>query len=473
MLFKTNLEKAFDVKPYRSADMESAIQLWEQMQSRKPPWAKDGVRTIRFSNTIARELAVLVTQQIDIKIEPAFGGSDKARHIQDALDRSFLRKAQENIENMIRMGGIMAKWNGEGIEYLTPDRFLVTDFDSSGNITGAVFFSYHTEKEKFYTKAEWQRFDGKDPEGYTVYKISNKAFVSDNMDDLGREVPLEKTKWKDLQKETEVLGLTKPLFSYLKSPYSNTIDPDSPLGVSLFSECIEELRWLDIAMSTLGTETEQSQPAMFVDEGVIMYARNANIKIPAYIKGLGMGVQQEKTVQQWQPTLQIQNRKEGINFLLSIISYKCGFDPGYFVFNGQTISVATATQVESTERRTINTVLSYRSILDRPNRNGDGRVGFVHDIAYIIDAMETASGLVPVSEFGNYKLYCDFADITENTEENKAFDYQLANAGYMAKWQFLVRNLGMTEDEAKQMVAEAKTEAVDRNNFDGGLFEEE
>lgn len=465
------MDKAFHIKSYRSSNMESAIQLWEQMQSGEPPWAKDNVRTIRFSNTIARELAILITQQIDIKAESMRGKSDKASYIQNVLDRSFLRSAQKNIENMVRLGGIMAKWNGEGIEYLTPDRFLVTDYDSSGNITGSIFFSYYTEKEKFYTKAEWHRFDGADEDGNTIYKISNKAFVSDNVDDLGWEVALERTKWKNLQKETTMQGLEKPLFSYMKNPYSNIIDPDSPLGVSLFSECIEELRWLDIAMSTLGTETEQSQPAMFVDEGVIMYAKNANIKIPAYIKGLGMGVEQEKTVQQWQPTLQIQNRKEGINFLLSIISYKCGFDPGYFVFNGQTISVATATQVESTERRTVNTVLSYRSILDRPNQNGDGRVGFVHDIAYIIDAIETASGIAPDSEFGNYKLYCDFADITENVEENKAFDYQLANAGYMAKWQFLVRNLGMTEDEAKQMVSAAREEALEQNK--GGLFDEE
>lgn len=450
--------------------MENAILLWGQIQAGKPPWVKEGVRTIRFSNTIARELAILITQQIDIKVESAYGTPEKALHIQESLDQSFLHNAQKNIENMVRLGGIMAKWNGEGMEYLTPDRFLITDYDSSGKITGSIFFSYHTEKEKFYTKAEWHRFDGADEDGNTIYRISNKAFVSDNVNELGREVALEKTKWKDLQKETMIQGLEKPLFSYLKNPYSNTIDPDSPLGVSLFSECVEELRWLDIAMSTLGTETEQSQPAMFVDEGVIMYAKNANIKIPAYIKGLSMGVTQEKTIQQWQPTLQIQNRKEGINFLLSIISYKCGFDPGYFVFNGQTISIATATQVESTERRTVNTVLSYRSILERPNQNGDGRVGFIHDIAYIIDAVETASGNMPASEFGNYKLYCDFADITENAEENKAFDYQLANAGYMAKWQFLVRNLGMTEDEARQMVAAAKEEAAEENK--GGLFDE-
>ena len=251
------------------------------------------------------------------------------------------------------------------------------------------------------------------------------------------------------------------------------IDPDSPLGVSSFSECTEELRWLDIAMSTFGVETEQSKPAMFVDEGTIMFAKNAGIEIPDFIMGLKRGANANNTVQQWNPTLQTQARIDGINFYLSILSYKAGFDPGYFVFNGQSISIATATQVEATERRTVNTVLSYRNLLDRPNSNGDGRVGFVHSIAYIIDTMSVMTGVTAPADYGNYELYCDFADITANEQEDKMFDYQLANAGYMSKARFLVRRLGLTEDEALAMVQEAAQEQMALSKNQGGLFDEE
>ena len=53
------------------------------------------------------------------------------------------------------------------------------------------------------------------------------------------------------------------------------------------------------------------------------------------------------------------------------------------------------------------------------------------------------------------------------------FDYQLANAGYMSKARFLVRRLGLTEDEALAMVAEAAEEQKKLYKNQGGLFGEE
>lgn len=440
----------------------------------KPPWCDENTRTIRFSNTVARELAKLITQNIDIKVDSAYGGKEKAVSIQSALDNSFLKNAQENIEKMIRVGGVMAKWNGTGIEYLSPDRFLITEFDSTGEITGCIFFSFYNQKDKFYTRAEWHRFkDGtRDGERVRIYHISNKAFVSDQKDEIGRETNLKNTKWADIEPEATIEGLKKPLFAYLKCPYSNTIDADSPLGVSLFSECVEELRWLDVAMSTMGTETETSAPVMFVDSSTVLSAQNMGIKLPKFIKGMQMGTAVDDTIQQWQPKLQVASRIEEINFYLSIISAKCGFDSGTFVFNGQTITMQTATQVESSERKTINTVKMFRNLLDRPSANGDGRIGFVHDLAYIIDTMQSMKPGANLGDYGNYKLYVDADDLSINPDEEKTLDYQLAQNKYMAKWKFLVLHRGMTEEEAKQCVAEAMEEEQSYNRS-GGLFDEE
>ena len=54
MLFKTDAENAFNVKTYMSSDMENAIRLWRDLESGKPKWVDNDVRTIRFSNTVAR-----------------------------------------------------------------------------------------------------------------------------------------------------------------------------------------------------------------------------------------------------------------------------------------------------------------------------------------------------------------------------------------------------------------------------------
>ena len=206
----------------------------------------------------------------------------------------------------------MAKWNGDGMDYIPPDRFLVTEFDSNGEVTGAIFFSYYQKEKKFYTRAEWHRFeDGtqKNEAGEMVsvriYWVSNKAFVSDQQDQIGREISLKNTKWADIAPEFTAENLEKPLFVYIKNPYSNTIDPDSPLGVSCFSECIEELRWLDIAMSTMGIETEDSAPKMIVGQSAIQYAETHGIKLPRLVlKDVGADdLDGGKPFEQWQPQL--------------------------------------------------------------------------------------------------------------------------------------------------------------------------
>lgn len=489
MLFKTDAEKAFGVETYLSPEMEDAIKLWESMERGNPPWLSDSDgRTISFSNTVARELAKLITQNIDIKVQPAYGSGEKAAFIQSAIDNHFLKNAQENMETVIRLGGIMAKWNGSGIDYIPPDRFLVTEFDSNKDIKGVIFFSFYQKEKKFYTRAEWHRFedikrkktdlhngeqaadnDRLEMETVKVYHVSNKAFVSDQQDQIGRETSLKKTKWADIVPEFTAENLEKPLYTYIKNPYSNTIDPDSPLGVSCFSECTEELRWLDIAMSTMGTETETSTPMLLVDQSVLQYADMHGIKLPKFLSKVGLDLTGDgKPVEEWQPTLQVANRIEGINFYLNVISSKTGFSNGYFSYN-QKQGLVTATQVEADERQTINTMMMYRSILDRPNSNGDGRVGAIHDIAYVIDVMSVINGDSAPSEFGNYELFCEFDDPFQNTEEDRQRAYQLMIQGILPKWYYLSRYEGFTEDDAKKMIAEAQAEKPQES----GLFGEE
>lgn len=485
MLFKTDAEKAFGVGIYLSPEMDNAIKLWGQMESGKPPWVDDDIRTISFSNTIAEELAKLITQNIDIKVQGIRSGT-MPEQMQKVMDKYFLDNAKDVIYSMVAFGGVIAKWDGKGVEFLRPGMFLVVEYDSSGEIQSVIFLSFWQKDKKFYTKMEWHRFEEStttDESGNHVtnriYHISTKAFKSYNQNDIGRQVSLSETKWKDIQPEAWFEGLEKPMFRYIKCPVANSIDHSSPLGVPVFSNSIEELRWLDIAMSTLGTETENSSPILFVDTNMIKFATENGINLPKFVHKLDLGGRAEERIEDWQPTLQIANRKEGINFYLSIIGFKCGFDPGYFVFDGQSIQMATATQVESTERRTVNTVLSYRSVLDRPNSNGDGRVGAIHDIAYIINAGLIINGrsedgtVIPFVENGNYQIFADFADLTENKEENKLFDYQLAQNGYMSKARFLVRHMGLTEEEAIAMVKEAAQESAELQPDESKLFGEE
>lgn len=486
MLFKTDAEKAFGVETYLSPEMDAAIKLWGQLEGAHeltPPWAKGKVETIRFSNTLADELAKLIVQNIDIKVEGLRPGI-MPEQMQKVFDEYVLQKSTDFMCDVAKFGGVMAKWDGKGIQFLRPDMFLVTEFDSNGDIHGCIFFSYHAEGKKYYTRAEWHRFESVNrtneatgqTETVSIYHISNKAFLSDNQNEIGREVPLSRTIWADIAPEVWAENIVKPLFRYIKCPTSNTIDPDSPLGVPCFVNCMAEFKAIDTAWSTMQLENRNSEPMLIVDQSAIQYANMNGIELPEFISKTGLDLSESNSpVEQWQPTLQVTTRKEAINFYISVAAFKCGFDPGYFVFDGQTVQMATATQVRVTQKRTADTVMSYRDVLDRPMPNGEGRVGAIHDIAYIINAMLMAYGAngvaIPNNENGNYKLFCSFSDLLANEEEDALMDKQLADTGYMPKWKWLVLHRGYTEKEARALVAEAQMESM--GSEQEGLFGDE
>jgi len=466
-MFRNNMEKVFPVETYLSSAMEGAITEWEYLEQGVPKLLNgftpeknvpDDLLSIRFPNMVAHELATLTTQNIDVRIE----SRDKIRAglLQSTLDKYFLTDSLNVVERMLMLGGVFCKYNGEGFDYLAPDRVLVTNFASDGEISGAIFFTYIQRGKDFYTRAEWHRFEGTDEEGKRVYKISNRAFKSKLQGDVGRQVSLKEVpEWASILPEAEFHGLVKPLFVYLKTPIVNTVDTLSPLGESIFQKSLAVLNILDTAMSSLGRETSQSSPMMVIDSVSLQMAKDQGIEIPPFVLALGKPAV-ENYVEQWQPKLQTEERLKTINWAISYISVSVGFDPGHFAFNGNMVTVNTATQVEALERHTINTVLSYRQLFDRPEKNGHGRVGYLHDMAYILDVMYTMHGTLSENYFDAYKLYSDFSDLTSNEEEDKAFDFKLAEAGYISKARFLVRHYGVTEEEAKAMVEEAKAEAA-------------
>ena len=466
-MFRNNMEKVFEeVGTYLSPAMEGAITEWLYLEEGFPKllngytpeeYVQDDLLSIRFPNLVAHELATLITQGIDIRIESR--GKETATVLQKAIDKYFADCALEVMERVLMVGGLVAKYNGEGFDYISPDSFLVTSYNSEKKMTGGIFFSYATVGNWYYTRAEWHRFDGTDPDGRSIYKISNRCFKSRNGQDVGKPATLsEVPEWAGLEPEMEFHGLEKPLFVYIKTPRVNTVDAQSPYGESIFQKCLPVLDILDTAMSCLNRETKQSMPIMAVDDTTMVYARDGGIKLPPFVKSLGRP-STDSFVQQWQPTLQTEERLKTINWAISYISVSTGFDPGHFAFNGNMVTVNTATQVEAMERHTINTVLAYRKMFDRPEKNGDGRIGYLHDLLYILDAMYVMQGLLPPNQFGNYQIYADFADLTSNEEEDRAFDYQLSQNGYMSKARFLVKHCGVTMEQAIEMVEEAKAEA--------------
>lgn len=456
MLFvnDTDIGKVFGVDLISSTEMNRALKLWDDISTGKPPWlnAGDDIDTINMAKHIADYRAKLTMLDIGITVS----GSPRAEFLQKLAD-DLLKRLPEKIPEANRLGGIIIKWNGQTWDFVLPGNFGITAKDDNGEIVGAIFASHASKGDKHYTRLEHHRFEGEDASG-KIYKVTNKAFKNqvngDGVTVLGRHVPLsEVPEWADMEEEVSISNLEKPLFSYFRLPGANTIDPGSPLGLSVFSNAMHELKALDVAISRKDAEVEDSKHLTFVGQTVIQNAQNKGVELPRFIMGLGMGLSdgEVSAVHEHVPTMLTEQRIKDINFNLSLVGVKCGFSEGVFVMDGQT-GMITATQVESDDRDTIQTIKTDRDALQTA----------LEQAFYGADALASLLGIAPI---GTYEVNFSFGDITYNYEEDKAAWRSYAMQGWIPLWLYFVKFEKMSVEEAKALTAEAKAESTEPGLF--------
>lgn len=448
-----NAAEAFGVKLLTSSDMDSALNKWNDIFMGKPPWkdAEDEIDTANVASLISNTRSKLTMLDIGI----ALSESPRTEYMQKVAN-NLVDKLSEKLPRAFALGGMMIKFNGASWDFIYPERFAVTEKDSNGNIRGAIFASQKEQDGHYFTRLEWHRFETVNDDT-AVYRISNKVYESSARNEnitLGKQVDLKQVRtWAHLQPEVTIANIDEPLFAYFRVPGANNVDLSSPLGASVFADAINEFKAIDTAISRKNAEIEDSKHITFVGQSAIQSANVRNIKLPRFVKGLGTGLNDGETsaIHEHVPTLLTEQRIKDINFNLSLAGVKCGFSEGVFVMDGQT-GMMTATQVEADDRDTIQTIKTDRDALKSA----------VTKALKSADTMTTLYGKAPL---GIYDINFNFGDITYSYEEDKVSWKSYVLQGWVPVWLYLVKFEGMSEDEAKALVEEAKSR-------DKGLFEE-
>lgn len=469
-MFVKEAKNAFEVEKISSQEMDIAISNWISIYRGFPSWVskEDRIKTINFAKTICSETARLTTLALGIELD----GGPRAEYLQKRIDNVLMPKLRTWVELGCASGTVVIKPNGEGVDIVTPDRFFVVDKDGNGNISGIVFEDTYQSGKKYYTKLEYHRYlnasvrmpgeeYGKD---VTYYTISNKTYKSDNSHGIGKECAISETKWKNLLPEVSITKsndekIDSMLFGVLRMPSANNIDFDSPLGMAIFSEAIEEMKDLDIAYSRNAGEIFDSETIELVDDRLIMKSGSkvgaaSDIKLPHHVHNV-YGQGGENFYQAIERPINTDKRITGINNQLSLIGYKCGYSNGYFVFDQKT-GMVTATQVESDDRRTIQTIKDIRDALQVA----------VDGYLYAESVFADLYNLAPV---GEYEANYSFGDITYNYEEDKMHHYQLAVAGKYPWEEYYVEYLNYSREDARRLLEMARKENKEEYQ-EGGLF---
>lgn len=442
----------FGVELISSSEMDAALKKWDNISTGKPSWLNgdDDIETVNMAKHISDTRAKLTTLDIGI----AISGSARAKYLQKVVD-DLMKRLPEKVAEADRLGGIMIKWNGKTWDFILPGNFGITEKDNNGEIVGAIFAAHTSQGSAHFTRLEYHRFEGNTEDGSRIYRVSNKAFKNQlsakGEVTLGAEVTLDQVNvWAHIAPEVAIRKLEKPLFAYYRVPGANTVDPASPLGLSVFENAITELKAIDIAISRKDGEVKDSKHITFVGQSLVQSAKNRGFELPRFVMGLGMGLNDTETsaIHEHVPTLLTDQRIKDINFNLSMAGVKCGFSEGVFVMDGQT-GMITATQVEADDRDTIQTIKNDRDALKEA----------IEQAVYGVDAIATLFRLAPL---GEYEINCNFGDITYNYAEDKAAWLTYTMQGWIPKWLYFVKFEGLSEEEAKALVAEAEAVQIEK-----------
>ena len=444
MITKTAIKKALHIDVSMSEPMIAAIRLWARMYENDAEWLNADVISLNLAATISSEISRITTIEMVAKFEEE---SKRGKYLEEQFEK-VIEKIRTTVEYGAAKGGIALKpYVSEGninVDFIQADQFFPIKFDPSGGVQSCVFVDQRTIGRKFYTRLEYHETL---PEN--KYVVRNTAYQSSSKGTLGKLVSLEVVDdWAELQPETHLKGIEKPLFAYFRYPLANNIDVNSPLGVSCYSRADELIKNADIQWSNFLWEFESSQRALYVD--LMAFDKDDNDKPVLPIKRLYRALNasgslaDEELFHEWTPDIREENILRGLDAILKRIEFTVGLAYGT-LSDPQNVD-KTATEINASKQRTYSTVVDTQKELSNT----------LDHLLYAMDAWATLYKLAPA---GSYTVTYEFDD-SVIVDKDAAFqqDLRLVSQGIMGRVEFRMRNFGEDEETAIKMVGEAQAE---------------
>ena len=465
MFPKQNLERKLNVQIATSGVMDNAISLWLQMYENKPPWmgGEADTRTMNLPAAIAEEFSRLILTEFEFKLE----GSARADFLNDQF-QNYLSNFDNIVEMWAALGGIAIKPYVSGSDPLTgkPDkiqldfiqanRFYPTAFNSNKEITGAVFIDSKRVGDYLYTRLEHHNLEG------DHYTVVNKAYRSERLNTMTteddqisvehpfmQEVPLETIEeWAGLEPVTEMDGIERPFFLYVKVPRANNIDPHSPLGASSYSRAVEVIQEADIQYSRILWDYEAKDAAIDASQDIFDIDKNAQPILPRGRERLFRtydmeGKNNNAMLQPYSPDIRDSSMFKGLDELLRRVEFLCGL--AYGTLSNPNQVDKTATEIKASKQRSYTTVSNMQKAWD----NG---------LNSLIEIMNTLCDLYGITPAGEIQKLCSWGDgVLEDTEVEYQRRWSMVLAGKLKIEKFYAWYFGCTEEEAKEYIPEENT----------------
>lgn len=402
--------------------MSAALSVWDELYR--------GKSSLSLASAIASETARLAT----IEFKSEISGSERAEYLNRQY-KDFLGNIRNITELACAKGGVVLKPYQSGnkikVTCVQAENFVPTDFNSTGEITGAVFLDRYFSNGKVYTRIERHGFEN------GVYKIRNSAFVSENASVIGKAIDLKEIgPWKDIQPCVGIKGINKPLFSYFKMPMANFIDFESPLGVSVFARAIPLLKDAEKQYERLLWEFESGERALFVDEAAMKRDRSGNCIIPDRRLYRLLNSGDDSLFEDWTPTLRDEPLINGLNEILRKIEFNTGL--AYGTLSNVLNIDRTAEEIRVSKQRSYAHVCDIQASLRTALTN-------------LVEAMNVLCDLYSLAKDGEYGVSFEFDDsIVADRKVEFEEKLKLCQSGIIKPWEMRKWYFGEDEETAKK-----------------------
>lgn len=260
---------------------------------------------------------------------------------------------------------------------------------------------------------------------------------------------LSKDDWSSIR-EIEVDDLAPvvrlghmPPFALLRPALANIYAANSPLGVSAFDDAIPAGKLVDLAFVNFINDIELGQKMVFLDEGMLK-GKRGELTVPFDVKkrlfvnidrGLG---ESGKQIDEYNPSLRSEENLRALSTALSTLGLRSGFGAEHWKLDRITGSIQTATATMMNRQDMVLTFKRHENSIRRP-------------------VQDMLSCLLEAKGYGENLVDVVFDDsILQDTDRQREIDRQEVAAGLMPKWVYVMKWNAVSEDEARQWVADTE-----------------
>jgi A118 family predicted phage portal protein len=313
----------------------------------------------------------------------------------------------------------------------------------NGKIIDCAFVSETRiqNKKAFYIEIhELVKRKAEDGEIYQTYRIRN-IFI----DEDGKEIEKENV-IKEYYTNSDIA-----LFSILEPPSENPFEEANGLGFSVFGNAIDQLKAVDIAYNNFVMDYYLGGKKIFYNKKLCQMDDKGNVIYPTDLQKQQFQIvgdemenaNEDSLIHEYNPDLRISENKEGLQFFLDLLSFKCGLGSKYYEFNTSG-GIVTATQIMMERNDLINNAKKYRDNVDE----------FVINICRGILLLGRLIFKENVNENGNIQVVNEDG-ILVSTETLKEEYLNEISAGIRSVEEYRMKFFGETEEEAKEKIAKA------------------